>query len=431
MLPITVPPRSMNLPASMNTRFLMTRPIAAAALLASLCIFNADAAPKASAVTPTGNAPVTLGLTGEVPPPAIAARAFALLDMSTGQRLAAQDPDMRVEPASLTKLMTAYLTFNALREKQLTLEQTVAVSQRAWKATGSRMFIEPNKPVTVSELLRGMIIQSGNDASVALAEAIAGDEVQFATLMNREAGRLGMKNTQFKNATGLPDPQHYSTAQDLTLLASALVRDFPDFYKLYSEREYTYNGIRQPNRNRLLAIDSTVDGMKTGYTESAGYCLVSSAKRTLPNGVDRRLVSVVLGAPSDNIRAQESLKLLNYGFQMFETVKLYGDNQVVATPDIFKGVRPTLKTGFQRNIIISVPRGAATKLQASFQKIDPLVAPVKAGQAVGQLQVSLDGKLLLETPVVALEDLETAGLVGRLVDSGKLWWKNRQAGGAQ
>lgn len=407
----------------------LSRHALAFTLLTALSL-PAVAAPKASAITPTGNAPVTAGMLGEVPPPAIAARAFALLDMSTGQRLAAQDPDMRVEPASLTKLMTAYLTFSALREKQLTLEQTVAVSQRAWKATGSRMFIEPNKPVTVGELLRGMIIQSGNDASVALAEAIAGDETQFATLMNREAGRLGMKNTQFRNATGLPDPQHYSTAQDLSLLASALVRDFPDFYKFYSEREYTYNGIRQPNRNKLLAIDATVDGMKTGFTESAGYCLVSSAKRTLPNGVDRRLVSVVLGSPSDNVRAQESLKLLNYGFQMFETVKLYGENQVVATPDIFKGVRPTLKTGFQRNVIISVPRGAAGKLQASFQKVDPLIAPVKAGQPVGQLQVTLDGKVLLETPMVALEDLDTSGLVGRLVDSGKLWWKARQSGTA-
>lgn len=413
----------------MKTRTTSAQPLIVLSLLAALAV-PAAASPKASAVTPSGNPPVTTGMSGEMPPPAIAARAFALLDMSTGQRLAAQDPDMRVEPASLTKLMTAYLTFSALREKQLTAEQTVAVSQRAWKAQGSRMFIEPNKPVTVNELLRGMIIQSGNDASVALAEAIAGDESQFATMMNREANRLGMKNTQFRNATGLPDPQHYSTAQDLTLLASALVRDFPDFYKLYSEREYTYNGIRQPNRNRLLAIDSTVDGMKTGYTESAGYCLVSSAKRTLPNGVDRRLVSVVLGAPSDNVRAQESLKLLNYGFQMFETVKLYGENQVVATPDIFKGERPNLKTGFQRNIMISVPRGASGKLQASFQKIDPLVAPVKAGQPVGQLQVSLEGKVLLETPVVALEDMDTSGLVGRLIDSGKLWWKTRQAAAA-
>jgi D-alanyl-D-alanine carboxypeptidase (penicillin-binding protein 5/6) len=396
-----------------------------ATLLAALSVGALQTSLAAAPAAPQ-SAPVTTGMSGELPPPTIAAKAFALVDMSTGQRLAAQDADNRVEPASLTKLMTAYLIFSALRDKQLTQEQTIAVSQRAWKASGSRMFIEPNKPVTVGELLRGMIIQSGNDASVALAEAVAGDEAQFAVLMNREAGRLGMKNTQFRNATGLPDPQHFSTAQDLSLLAGALVRDFPDFYKLYSEREYTYNGIRQANRNRLLSIDSSVDGMKTGFTEAAGYCLVSSAKRTLPNGVDRRLVSVVLGAPSDNVRAQESLKLLNYGFQMFETVKLYGDNQVVSSPDVFKGARPTLKTGFQRNVIISVPRGAAGKLQASFQKVDPLIAPIKAGQPVGQLQVSLDGKVLLETPVVALEDMETAGLVGRLVDSGKLWWKNRQ-----
>ncbi len=369
---------------------------------------------------------VAAGLPGELPPPALAARAFVLLDISTGQRLAAQEADTRIEPASLTKLMTAYLVFSALRDKQLTMEQTVNISAKAWKAQGSRMFVEPNKPVTVGELLRGMIIQSGNDASVALAELIAGDESQFAVLMNREAVRLGMKSTQFRNATGLPDPQHYTTATDLGTLATAIIKDFPNFYKFYSEKEFTYNGIRQPNRNKLLYIDNSVDGMKTGFTDAAGYCLISSAKRNLGNGVDRRLVSVLLGSPSDSVRAQESLKLLNYGFQMFETVKLYGENQAVATPEVFKGERNTVKTGFLSPVLISVPKGAANKLQATFQKIEPLMAPLKTGQNVGKLQVSLEGKIILETPVVTLEDIESASIVGRLIDSSKLWWKNRQ-----
>lgn len=388
-----------------------------------LCALTAAQAAAPAAVAPVVT---STGMTGELPPPTLAAKSFTLLDMSTGQRLASQEADTRFEPASLTKLMTAYIVFAGLRDKQLTQDQTVPVSQRAWKAQGSRTFIEPNKPVTVGELLRGMIIQSGNDAAIALAEVIAGDENQFAVFMNREAKRLGMKNTQFKNATGLPDPQHYSSSNDLSLLAAALVKDFPELYKLYSEREYTYNGIRQPNRNRLLTIDSSVDGMKTGHTDAAGYCLVSSAKRTLSNGVDRRLVSVLLGAPSDNVRAQESLKLLNYGFQMFETVKLYSENQVVATPEIFKGKQSEVKTGFLKNIVISVPRGASGKLQATFQKVEPLIAPVSVGSQVGILQVSLDGKLLLETPMVALEEVDTSGIFGRLIDSGKLWWKNRK-----
>jgi penicillin-binding protein 6. Serine peptidase. MEROPS family S11 len=264
-------------------------------------------------------------LAQSVPAPALAANAWVLVDHATGQVLAGKDPDARIEPASLTKLMTAYLTFAALKAGTITPDQVVPVSTKAWRMEGSRMFIEPNKPVTVDELIRGVIVQSGNDACVALAETIAGSEEAFAALMNREAQRLGMVNTNFTNSTGLPDPQLYTSANDLARLAAAIVRDFPEYYSLYSLKEFTYNNIKQPNRNRLLYMDPTVDGMKTGHTSSAGYCLVSTAQRG-----ERRLISVVLGAASDTVRAQESLKLLNFGFQFYETVKLYAADQALA-----------------------------------------------------------------------------------------------------
>ena len=265
-------------------------------------------------------------------PPAIAARAWVLMDANSGQILQSQAPDERVEPASLTKLMTAYLVFSALRDRKISLEQTVPVSERAWRADGSRMFIEPKKPVNVEELIRGMIIQSGNDACIALAEVIAGSEDVFAQLMNKEAQRLGMKNTSFRNSTGLPDPQHFSTARDLALLASSLIRDFPEQYKYYSMRDFRYNNITQQNRNRLLWLDPTVDGMKTGYTENAGYCLIATARRG-----PRRMLSVVLGTASDSARAQEAQKLLNFGFQIYDGVKLYERNAAVTTLKVWKG----------------------------------------------------------------------------------------------
>jgi D-alanyl-D-alanine carboxypeptidase (penicillin-binding protein 5/6) len=340
--------------------------------------------------------------------PPIAAKAYLLTDFNSGQVLVSHNPQQRVEPASLTKLMTAYVTFNALRQKTIKPEQVVPVSARASKAAGSRMFVEPNRPVTVEELLKGMIVQSGNDACMALAEAVAGSEEVFVQLMNREAQRLGMKSTNFVNSTGLPHPQHYTTAYDLLLLASALIRDFPEYYPLYSLKEYRYNNITQANRNRLLWADPTVDGMKTGYTENAGYCLLSSARRG-----PRRLVAVVLGASSESARATESQKLLNYGFQFYDSVKLYEKNQAVSTVKVWKGGANQLKAGFPYDMYVSVPRGAADKLKATIETQQPLLAPISAGQKIGVLRVELDGKPYGEFPVVALEEVGVAGIFGR------------------
>jgi D-alanyl-D-alanine carboxypeptidase (penicillin-binding protein 5/6) len=314
--------------------------------------------------------------------------------------------------------MTAYLAFAALKQKTLSLQQVVPVSERASKAAGSRMFIEAAKPVTVDELLNGMIVQSGNDACIALAEAVAGSEDAFAQTMNREARRLGMKDTNFTNASGLPDPRHYSSAHDLAMLAAALIRDFPEYYPRYSLREYRYNNITQPNRNRLLWLDPNVDGMKTGYTESAGFCLIASARRGA-----RRLLSVVLGANSDSARAQESQKLLNYGFQFYDSVKLYDKGQAVSTLEVLKGTERRLKAGFTYDFYVSVPRGLADKLKADLVSMQPLVAPIGVGQKVGTVKVMLQDKLLGEYPVVALQDVALAGFFGRAWDSMRLWIK--------
>jgi D-alanyl-D-alanine carboxypeptidase (penicillin-binding protein 5/6) len=350
--------------------------------------------------------------------PPVAAKAYVLLDFNSGQTLASQLPDERVEPASLTKLMTAYLTFAALKQKTLRPDQTIPVSARAWRAEGSRMFIEPNKPVTVDELMRGMIVQSGNDACIALAEAIAGSEEVFAQMMNREAQRLGMKNTSFMNSTGLPHPQHYSSANDLALLAAAVVRDFPEYYPLYSIKEFRYNNISQSNRNRLLWLDPTVDGMKTGHTDNAGYCLVTSARR----GV-RRLISVVLGTASESVRASESQKLLNYGFQFYDSVRLYEKNQQVASLQVWKGTGNQVKAGFTSDLFMTLPKGQTEKLKASVESQQPLIAPIRAGQRVGTLRVEADGKMVREFPVVALEEVPLAGLLGRGWDTLRLLFK--------
>ncbi len=359
-------------------------------------------------------------LAQQVPPPALAARAWVLVDHATGQVLAEKDPDARIEPASLTKLMTAYLTFAALKAGTITPDQTVPVSEKAWRMEGSRMFIEPLKPVTVQELIRGVIVQSGNDACVALAELIAGSEEAFAALMNREAQRLGMTNTHFTNSNGLPDPQLYTTARDLGKLASAIIRDFPQEYaSLYSMKAYTYNGITQPNRNRLLYLDPTVDGMKTGHTAAAGYCLVSSALRG-----PRRLISVVLGASSDTVRAQESLKLLNFGFQFYDTVKLYSADQALSQFRVWKGKANEVGAGFTSDLMLSLPKDAAAKVQSTVESQQPLVAPLERGQRIGTLKLSLDGKPLGEYPVVALQDVPVAGFFGRLWDAIVMWFKS-------
>jgi D-alanyl-D-alanine carboxypeptidase (penicillin-binding protein 5/6) len=355
----------------------------------------------------------------QIAPPPVAARAWLLLDVGSGQVLTAENPDQRIEPASLTKLMTAYLAFAAVKGKTLSLDQTIPVSPKAWKVPGSKMFIEPQTPVTVKELLHGMIVQSGNDACVALAEAIAGSEEAFAQLMNKEAARLGLKNTHFENATGLPNPSHLTTVRDLSVLATALIRDFPEFYPIYSVKEYTYNKIKQPNRNRLLFLDPSVDGVKTGHTDSAGYCLIASAKRN-----DRRLLSVVVGTTSDSVRAQESQKLLNWGYLAYDTVKVYSANQAVNEPRVWKGKENTVKAGFLNDFVLSVPKGDADKLKANVVSQQPLLAPIAKGQQIGTLQLSLGDKPIGEYPLVAIDEVPQAGWFGRLWDALRLWIKN-------
>ena len=352
-------------------------------------------------------------------PPSIVGRAWIVGDLSSNQILAAEKADERVEPASLTKVMTAYLVFGALRDKKLTLEQTVPVSERATRAPGARMFIQQRLPVSVDLLIRGMVVQSGNDACIALAEAIAGSEEAFVQAMNREAERLGMKNTRFTNATGLPDPQHYSTAGDLYVLAAALIRDFPKEYaQYYAQKEFRYNNITQPNRNRLLWLDPSVDGMKTGHTEAAGYCLIASSRR---NG--RRLLSVLLGSTSESSRAQESQRLLNWGYQHFDSVKLYAANEAVRSLEVWKGAADAVKAGFRRDVVLTVPKGEADRLKAELVSHQPLVAPVSEGQRVGVLRVMHDGKPIGEHPLLALEPVPPAGLLGRAWDTLRLWLK--------
>jgi D-alanyl-D-alanine carboxypeptidase (penicillin-binding protein 5/6) len=351
------------------------------------------------------------------PPPQIAANAWVLMDLTVDQPIVSHDADARVEPASLTKLMSAYLVFTALEKKSITLDQQVHVSEKAWKTGGSRMFIEPRKPVTVAELLRGMIVQSGNDATVALAELVAGSEDVFAQMMNREAQRLGMKDTNFTNASGWPDAKHYSTAHDIAIIAAALIRDFPEYYKLYSLKDFRYNNITQQNRNRLLWLDPNVDGVKTGHTEAAGYCLVASAKRGT-----RRLLSVVVGARSDAARAQESQKLLNYGFQFYDAVRVYEKGQAISTLRVWKGAQNDVKAGLPEDLYVVVPRGEAEKLTADFVSQQPLIAPVSQGQTVGTIRLALDGKPFGEHSAVALEGVAVAGFFGRMWDTIRLWW---------
>jgi len=350
------------------------------------------------------------------PPPTLAVKAYLLKDFNSGNVIATQNASMRVEPASLTKIMTAYLSFKAIKNGHLQLTQTLPVSEIAWKVEGSKMFIEPNKPVTVDELLHGMIIVSGNDASIALAEGIASSEELFAGMMNKEAQRLGMKNTHYMNATGLPDPQHYTTAQDLSILATALIRDFPEDYKrLYSVKEYAYNNIKQPNRNRLLWLDPNVDGMKTGHTESAGYCLISSAKRDTT-----RRISVILGAPNDAARATESQKLLNYGFQFFDSTLVYKQGQNINQLRVWKGSENQVASTVASDLYLTLPKGEYANVKAVISSTQPLVAPIKKGQVIGNVKFTLNGKIIDQRPLVAAKAVDTAGILGRAWDSIKL-----------
>lgn len=376
-----------------------------------------EPSPAAAAAVSTQYAmPVTVSTLSSIPAPTIAARAWIVIDVVTGQTIASFRPDQQVEPASLTKIMTAYLVFNALEEKRLTLDQKVNVSETAWKTKGSRMFIEPNKPVTVQELIKGVIIQSGNDASVALAEAVAGSEQSFAQLMNEQAKRLGMNDTHYMNSTGLPNAQHITTVQDLAILAQRMIEDHPTEYAYYQMREFTYNNIKQPNRNRLLWADPSVDGMKTGHTDAAGYCLISSAKRG-----DRRLITVLVGADSEATRAEESLKLLNWSFQNFDQIKLYDANQAAIEARVWQGTAEIAKLGVEQTVWVSVPRGMATQIKPIAKRPDPLLAPLAKGEHVGTLSIMLEDKLLKTVQLDVLEGVERAGFFGRMVDTVKLW----------
>lgn len=351
------------------------------------------------------------------PPPVLAAKSWLLYDYTSNQILVNVNGDERVEPASITKLMTAYLAFAAIKQGHLSQDQALTPSAEALRSQGeeSRMFLAPNKAVTVGELLRGLIVESGNDAARMLAEAIAGSEAKFAERMNKEAQRLGMNNTHFVNASGLPSAQHYSSANDLALLAAAIVRDFPEYYPLYSLREYQYNNIKQANRNRLLWIDPYVDGMKTGHTENAGFCLVASAKRD-----KRRLISVVLGAASDNLRATESQKLLNYGFQYFESVRLYQKNRPVANIRVWKGTENKVNIGFRDDLFLAIPTGQLAQMKVTMETHQPLLAPISSGQKIGIMKLTLDGKPYAEFPLVALEAMPLANVFSRGWDNIRL-----------
>ncbi|HMQ70926.1 MAG TPA: D-alanyl-D-alanine carboxypeptidase family protein [Rubrivivax sp.] len=357
-------------------------------------------------------------------PPTLAARQYLLVDLSSDQVLAERDADARADPASLTKIMTAYLVLQALKDGKLTLEQTLPVSERAWnerKGGGSMMFIDPRMKPKVDELLRGMIVQSGNDASVALAEGVAGSVETFVEAMNRQAQAWGLKNTQFRNVTGLTEPGHYSSARDVATIAARLIRDFPDGYRYYSLREYAFNGIRQDNRNMLLGRDPTVDGMKTGYTEAAGYCLVASARRDTPAG-ERRLLSVVLGTDSRGARASESEKLLNWGWQAWDMVRLLEPGKAATTVPVWKGRLDQVGLGVPGGLTVTVPRGAGAGLATSAERTDPLVAPLESGQVVGTLRVhTAGGDEVRRVPLEVLEPVPLAGVFGRAWDALRLW----------
>ena len=372
-------------------------------------------------------------LSAQVPqPPEMAARAYLLLDVTANQVLAQKDIDTPVEPASLTKLMTAYLVFDALRVKKLDLKQALPVSERAWKMPGSRMFIDPKMQVPVEDLIKGMIVQSGNDATMALAEGVGGSVERFVQLMNEQATALGMKATSYRNPEGLTAAGHTTTARDLGILATRLMRDFPQYVPYYAIKKYRYEGTpaaNDSNRNLLLFRDPTVDGLKTGHTDAAGYCLVATAKRDFPNlgGAGgpgaRRLLSIVLGSASENARANESQKLLNWGYTAYEAIKLFDANQAVTTPTVWKGKAPTVKLGQAQSVIVAVPAGSAGKIKTQVSRTDPLVAPFNKGQQLGVLKVTLDDQPLVELPLVALEAVEQAGVFGRAWDALRLWIK--------
>ena len=378
----------------------------------------------ASAAAAVPSAPVISSLGPQAPE--IAAKSFLVMDVTSGQILAAKDVDSPVEPASLTKLMTGYLVFQALEAKKITLTQTLPVSQRAWKMEGSRMFIDPKMQVPVEDLIKGMIVQSGNDATVALAEGVGGTYEHFVTLMNQQAKQLGLNNTGYKNPEGLTEAGHSTTARDLATLSKRLMQDFPQYMHYYAIKKYRYPGTpatTDTNRNRLLHIDPTVDGLKTGHTNAAGYCLIATAKRDFPNVPARRLLTVVLGASSDSARANESQKLLNWGYTAFDDVKLFDGDQAVESPKVWKGEKNLVKIGAKHPIVVTVPAGQGAQVKSTVTRNDPLVAPLQAGQTVGTLSVKLGDKEITTVPLVALEPVAQGGWFSRTWDALRLWIK--------
>ncbi len=349
-------------------------------------------------------------------PPAIEAKGYLLMDMHSGRVLAEKNADQRMEPASITKIMTAHVVFEELASGNLKLDDLVTVSEKAWKTPGSRMFIEVNSRVSVGDLLKGLIIQSGNDAAVALAEHIAGSEDAFANLMNEHAARLGMHDTHFANATGLPHPDHYTTPRDIAKMTIATIRDYPEYYKLYAEKEFTYNKITQHNRNRLLWRDPSVDGVKTGHTQSAGFCLVASAKRD-----DMRLISVVMGTKSDKARMSTSQALLNYGFRFFETHRLYAGGSKLTEARVWKGEREMVPLGLEEDLYVTIPRRRYDKLKARSEVKADISAPVHKGQTLGEIVIELDGEPIRRVPLVALQDDPEGGLWRQAVDTLQRW----------
>ena len=372
-------------------------------------------------------APAAFLASAQMPqPPEVAARTYMLVDITANQVLAAKDIDAPVEQASLTKLMTGYLVFDALRAKKIALDQKLPVSVRAWKMPGSRMFIDPKMQVPVEDLIKGMIVQSGNDATMALAEGVGGTAENFVKLMNDQAKALGMNGTSYKNPEGLTEPGHTTTARDLSVLATRLMKDFPEYMHYYSTKQYSYPGTPASNgnnRNSLLFRDPTVDGLKTGHTAAAGYCLVATSKRDFPGVGQRRLLSIVLGAASENARANESQKLLNWGYTAFDAVKLFDGGQAVATPSVWKGQENTVKLGRPEAVVVAVPAGSAGRVKTTVARPDPLVAPFTKGQPLGTLKVSLNDQPLLDVPLVTLDAVEQAGFLGRAWDAVRLWIK--------
>jgi D-alanyl-D-alanine carboxypeptidase (penicillin-binding protein 5/6) len=385
-------------------------------LILALAVSMAAVAQTPVPDTPTPNKPAAAAR--PVPAaPQLAANSYILTDFNSGRILVEHNADLRVEPASITKLMTAYVVFRELEEGNITLQETVQVSEKAWRTGGSRMFIEPDMQVKLEDLMRGMVIQSGNDASVALAEHIAGSEEAFAGLMNHYAEQLGMTGTHYTNSTGLPDPDHYTTARDINILSAATVRDFPDYYTWYSEKEFTFNNIRQHNRNTLLWRDPAIDGLKTGHTEAAGYCLAASAMR---DGM--RLISAVMGSSSESSRASESQTLLNYGFRFFETVQLYQAGQELTKARVWKGLSEEVTLGIGEELFVTIPRGRYDDLEAQLEMDPQLMAPLAEGQVIGKVHVRLGDESIASLDLLALESVEEAGFFGSAADSMQLWF---------